>query len=107
MNTRQRLTTALVLVLAMASLVPCTPALAQSGPASEQYLGESPETFADNTEPGTDAVNDAMSGTASSATPSASDDASASPAGGTSSSEADGDGDDQTGSGGAAGRRHR
>ena len=98
MSARQRLTTALVLVLALVSVVPCTPAPAQTGPTSVQYVGESPETFADNTEPGTDAVNDAMSGSTSSATPSASDDASASPAGGTSNSDADRDGNSQTGS---------
>lgn len=102
MNALQRLTATLVVVLAMVSLVPCAPAIAQTGPATGQYLGESPETIADNTEPGTDAVNDAMSGTTPSATPSASGEASASPAGDTSGSEVDGDGNAQTGSGGTA-----
>lgn len=101
MNALQRLTATLVVVLAMVSLVPCAPAIAQTGPATEQYLGESPETIADNTEPGTDAVNDAMSGTApSSATPSASGEAAASPAGDPSGSEVDGNA--QTESGGTA-----
>jgi hypothetical protein len=81
---------ALVLALAVASLAPCAPASAQTGPASVQYVGESPETFAENAGPGTDAVNDAMAGTASSASSSASDEPSASsPAGAASSSDAD------------------
>ena len=83
---------ALVLALAVASLAPCAPAFAQTGPASVQYVGESPETFAENAGPGTDAVNDAMAGTASSASSSApdepSDEASAPPAGAASGSDA-------------------
>lgn len=90
MNVPLRLTTALFLVLVMVAFVPCAPALAQTSPAEAQYVGESAEDFADNAGPGTDAVNDAMSGTASSASPSASDGASASPAGVPSSSDADG-----------------
>jgi hypothetical protein len=58
-----------------------------------QYVGESPETFAENAGPGTDAVNDAMAGTASSASSSApdkpSDEVSAPPAGAASSRDAD------------------
>jgi hypothetical protein len=93
-----------VLALTVALLVPCAPAFAQTGPASVQYVGESPETFAENAGPGTDAVNDAMAGTASSASSSASDEpsdeASASPAGAASSSDADASG--QTGGNGAS-----
>ena len=82
------------LVLAFAI---CTPALAQSGPTSVQYVGdsadvgESADAFAHATGQGTDAVNDAMSGVASpSASPSASDDASVSPEGVPTGSDTDG-----------------
>jgi hypothetical protein len=85
-----RLATALLLALAMVSLAPCVPALAQTGPTTEQYGGESPEAFAENAGPGTDAVNVAMAGTASSVSSSASEDASVTPASAVSGSDADG-----------------
>lgn len=59
-------------ILSLALLLAlCTPALAQSSPADAQYVGEAPGTFADNTGQGTDAVNDALAGSASSTTASA------------------------------------
>jgi len=99
-NASLRLAT-LLLAVAIVPLILCAPALAQTGPVSEQYVGESPETFADNTEQGTDAVNDAMSGTASpSASPSASGEGSVAPEEDT--PENDADGGAQAGDGGSA-----
>lgn len=109
MNAARSSKTALVLVSIVASLCLVLalpgPALAQTSPASGQYVGEGADTFAESAEQGTDAVNDAMAETASSsASPAASGEvsgeASVSPAGATSSNDADGDA--QAGSGGAA-----
>ena len=86
----------------------CAPAPAQSSPAASQYqgggsgycppgslciqsLGDGADDLSENAEQGTDAVNDAMAGTASSVSSSASEEASAPPASAASGSDADGD----------------
>lgn len=109
MNAARSSKTVLVLVSIVVSLYLALslpgPALAQTSPASGQYVGEGAETFAESAEQGTDAVNDAMAGAASSsASPAASGEASGgtsvSPAGATSSNDTDGDA--RAGGGGAA-----
>lgn len=59
------------LIVTFLALAPPTPAQAQSSPPESQYVGEAPGTVADNTGQGTDAVNDALDGSASSTTASA------------------------------------
>lgn len=60
----------LVAVLVTASLVHCSPVLAQSVGAEAQYVEEGVEAATNNAGPGTDAVNEAMAETGSSAGPS-------------------------------------
>lgn len=96
MNAARSSKTVLVLVSIVVSLYLALslpgPALAQTSPASGQYVGEGAETFAESAEQGTDAVNDAMAGAASSsASPAASGGTSVSPAGATSSNDGDSD----------------
>lgn len=73
MSAGLRPTAALLMVLAMATFAPHTPALAQSAPATCQYepgpcpssaevqdLGDGADAFSENAGQGTDAVNEAL-----------------------------------------------